>query len=233
MKYFITLTLAAGLSISTLHAAEYDQFVEIKEGHYAKISEHGVLTEVATTGDAVLDLNKEVSDDYTESVRETVLTKQKAANAFLCDVETFQRYSVTFSNDNFSVYGETHAHYWVGSDEPSELLYYKLRTKVKIVSFNAKGIRIGKRYFIIREEGGLGSSPPHAYASVEIPLDSNIKSIRWVVRSDIVVDDPDTLNATVLSERDCYATQMIKTSGKVIYSSSGIFMDENIANSLR
>ncbi len=52
---------------------------------------------------------------------------------------------------------------------------------------------------------------------VNMSLGSDVGSVKWVVRSDIVVDNPDTLEATVLSERDCYATQMIRTSGRMYF----------------
>lgn len=215
MKHiFVTLTLVASLSAFNLYAAGYDEFVEIKEGHYAKVSKYGVLTEVATTGDAVLNLNQEASDDYIESLRETVLTAQSTAESVLCGVNTFQYYNVSFTGEKFSVYGETHAHQSI----ESELLYFRLRTKVKIVAFDVKHTRIEKKYSIARgHEGGWGVVNPHAYAWVDMPLNNDIKSVKWVVRSYIVVDNPDTLDATLLSERDCYATKKIRTSGRIYF----------------
>ncbi len=48
---------------------------------------------------------------------------------------------VSFTNDEFTVSGETHAHDGI----ESELLYFRLRTKVKIVSFDVKQTRMGKK----------------------------------------------------------------------------------------
>ncbi len=55
---------------------------------------------------------------------------------------------VSFTNDEFTVYGETHAHDGI----ESELLYFRLRTKVKIVAFNVKQTRVGKNIQLL---GGM------------------------------------------------------------------------------
>ena len=73
MNKIKTISLLVSLAATNAFSADFNEYVEISNGHYAKVSADGTLTEIATSADARIELNKDTSEEQLKKIKSTII----------------------------------------------------------------------------------------------------------------------------------------------------------------
>jgi hypothetical protein len=166
MKSIKTISLIFTLTVTNAFATNYDEFVEISNGHYAKLAADGTLTEVATSADASVNLNKESTEESIDQIKDTIIKAGLNAQKNSLNVktdglnmctglvifnQTWQNHEYINNNDSVTLTGS--AHFGVGGILPPPappLLDSYLRIKTKLRTYDSNNVLLDKQYTIDR-----------------------------------------------------------------------------------